>query len=221
MLTLPAAAQITPVVSPLPVRVEGIVEDESGRPIAGARVDHASLRGPELDRDSDSNGHFAVQAEGPAVVIRKPGFESYFLRIAGASPVRIVLKPYIPGPQCVEGAIAGVRILQGRDADYATRSRVLDTKDGPRALVEGEGALWSFGVPNTSDVWSSVKYLEHVETERGAGGDVWVVDARGKTREGKYWRYRGKLGHSTTYRDADQVTAALMDRLIGGHCPPF
>jgi hypothetical protein len=220
-LTIPLLGQRSrPAVSPPPVPVEGTVQDESGNQIQGARVDHAPFTRNGFGPETDSQGHFTVQADGPAVVIRKPGFDSYFLRTDGTNPVHVIMKSFKPWPECVFAAaiLPKVKVVTGGDVDYTTTSRILETKEGPKALQDGKGPLWTVGMPNTSEVWSSVEYVEHIEV---VNGPLWVIDARGKTKEGKYWRYRGMLGQSSAYGNVDQPTAALMDRLIGGHCPPF
>src|ERR1039457_2260461 len=61
-----------------PVMVEGIATDQRGNPIEGARVDHAIGTPSPVGPTTDPQGRFSIDAEGPAVVIRKPGFESYF-----------------------------------------------------------------------------------------------------------------------------------------------
>lgn len=204
------------------VHLEGVVVDDSGKPIERARVDHGTRSPFPYGPYTDAQGHFSIEAEGPAVVIRKPGFESYFLRLDGTNSVEVVMRAELPWPRCNVAPTRRVKTVQGRDVDYIQTSRVVETKEGPKALRAGEGPYWSAGMPPNDTVWGSVEYVEHVEPSRGRTEiDIYVVDARGKTKEGHYWRYRGNLIQSNDYSDVDQPTAALMDRLIGGNCPPF
>jgi hypothetical protein len=49
-------------------------------------------------------------------------------------------------------------------------------------------------------------------------GHVMILDARGTTPSGKFWRYLGFLGESAFYHDADEPTARILDRVIDGAC---
>jgi hypothetical protein len=44
------------------------------------------------------------------------------------------------------------------------------------------------------------------------------LDARGKTADGKLWRYLGKIGESVHYRGLPPEQAALFDRILDGAC---
>ena len=76
--------------------------------------------------------------------------------------------------------------------------------------ARGNGPAWSFGVPSDSLVWESVEYSESVTSDYGG-----IVDASGKTMDGKYWRYRGMFGSFCSYSKVDQATAAVLDCLMG------
>jgi hypothetical protein len=48
------------------------------------------------------------------------------------------------------------------------------------------------------------------------GGGVHIIDARGKTADGKLWRSVGLRNESAFYSDADFKSAAIMDRILDG-----
>jgi hypothetical protein len=187
--------------------ISGIVVDASGKPLQDARIDHGDRRTGHL---TGAEGRFEFVTTAPAVVVRKAGYQSHFMRTENAVGVRIVLEPAHPFPACTLDAAPKHTVKTGQDIDYTSTATIIETKEGQAAIVCGNGPLWSFGMPEDSLVWESVEYSESVSSDYGG-----VVDARGKTRDGKYWRYRGVLGSSCSYSKVDQTTAAALDCLMG------
>jgi hypothetical protein len=59
-------------------------------------------------------------------------------------------------------------------------------------------------------VWQSVEYSETM-TE---GMPNLLVDGRGKSKDGTYWRYRGMFGDSCSYSKVSQAAAAALDCVL-------
>jgi len=104
----------------------------------------------------------------------------------------------------------------GHDIDYVTRAFTVATTGGRAAILHGAGQFWSGG-PDDKDVWTAEEYRESVYPFL----DLWVRDARGRLPNGRYWRslytYQG-MAEEASYHDVDQVTAALLDRVLDGVC---
>jgi len=215
---------------PVARTISGVVVDTSGKPLVGFRVDHRGFGWYEAGAD----GKFQFDTRAPAVVFRKPGYNSYYLRTASASEVRVVLEQAVShgGPAgCPNNAMCASIGSWGRrfclpllrevevadhapDVDYQTRSYYIDTPKGRVGIVHGSGAMWSLGDPMDQDVWSSVEYHETVFTVDNRR----IVDARVRTAAGKYWRFLGQLGETASYRDADADAARILDRVLDGMC---
>jgi hypothetical protein len=208
--------------------VSGAVVDREGKPIAGVRIDHA---GKEFF--TDAGGRFQLTTQSPAIVFRKVGYTSYFLRTLKAGELRIALEPAdARAPQACSGrsrcesiegwsavfcfpAVQGVTVGQpGRDVDYGFRSYFIDRPEGALGIGHGSGPLWSFGLPMDRDVWQSIEYRETVSTD----GSGLMVDARGRTAAGKLWRSLGRFGESASYYNLDSDSAKLLDRVLDGVC---
>jgi hypothetical protein len=216
----------------LPVEqgISGLVTDSLGHPIAGASVEHTNSTDKELV--TDATGHFELSTRAPALVIRKIGYDSAFVRNKNAQSVHITLQPSqgvlaacsskslcktIDGFGSIFcfSKINGVKVSeQGNDIDYGMRIFSIRAKNGRKFVRHGSGPMWSFGIPENEDVWDSIDYSE--KTYRA--GRAVVVDAKGKTSAGKLWRYIGRLGESASYDDVDQDSAVLLDRVLDGLC---
>jgi len=187
--------------------VSGVVVDVGGKAVQSARIEHGGTRVGQL---TDADGHFEFETNAPAVVIRKVGFKSHFLRTEGAERVRIVLEPAQPFASCSLKSVPKHTVKIAKDIDYTSTATIIKTQDGQAAIVCGSGPFWSFGMPEDSLVWQSVEYSESVTSDQGD-----VVDARGIAKDGKYWRYRGVFGKSCAYSKVDRRTAAALDCLMG------
>jgi hypothetical protein len=215
--------------------LSGTIVDIDGKPLEGVRMDHAAMQGFG-GQTSDRDGHFVVATNGHPVVFRKPGYQGQMIP-SSETDLRIVLKsatkefPICRTLRAYNGINEGTPGLcfpdvdgvsadgRGRDADYVTRAYSVKTKGGSNAIVHGRGPMWSFGIPTSTDVWQSAEYSDVSYPEISfMQGHVVIVDARGKTPSGKFWRYLGFLGESADYRDADELTARILDRVIDGAC---
>lgn len=213
---------------PEPRTLSGWVLDASGAPVTGAHIDHSDVREQE-QLFTDEMGRFYVETRAAALVVRKHGFDGQLIRTDQKGPLHIVLRRAAPLKACKSAcvglkgshsvfclpSISGIRVSeQGRMGDSVMREVMVPTSDGPRELLFGSGPNWSLGIPYTGDVWESTNYSEKTYTL----GDVDVIDARGKTSEGKLWRYVGTFGESASYYEVDPRDAALPDRFLDGVC---
>ena len=211
---------------PAPLTIKGMVVDENGQPVGDVSIDHTNQREAP---STDANGIFAVETKVPAVVFRKQGFGSAFLRVSAKNDLKIVLRRAEKGfPVCGDSEkctylgdrgfcipnVAGVRGPgHGGDIDYRTRSFTLSSRKKV-AAVQGIGYMWSFGLPLDYDIWTSSEYFEMVYQN----GAVRTIDGRGKTREGKLWRFLGQFGETFSYRDVEPADAVTLDKLFEGAC---
>jgi hypothetical protein len=212
---------------PAPVSVRGVVVDEQGYPLSGVSVDHIKDR---QALTTDAKGEFYISTDTPAVVLRKPGFAPVFLRVTPQTEARIVLRKQIKGmPDCLGRekcaymangtfcipSVPGVEPpTGGYDGDYEMQAFVLSVS--PKAFAaHGAGPAWSYGTPSDKDIWSSVEYSEIDYDYHG----LRIIDAKGKTAEGKLWRFLGKWGETIFYRDLTPAEAQSLDPLFDQACP--
>ncbi len=215
---------------PEPQTVSGRVLDESGQPIAGAHIDHSDVKEQE-QLFTDELGRFHVETRASALVIRKHGFNGQLIHVGQAAPLRIVLQHATALPACKSAcvglkngqgsfcfpAVPGVRTSeQGSMGDSVMREFMVPTGDGLHEVLFGTGPTWSLGIPFTGDVWESIEYSE----KDYVNGDSDVIDARGKTSDGKLWRFVGTFGESASYYQVSPRDAALPDRFLDGVCAP-
>jgi len=197
--------------------ISGTVVDESGNPIKDARIDHIGKRvvvvassvvvPPSSDEiRTDAEGHFKATTTKPAMIIRKAGYESQRVFVTGDAQLQITLHSIKP-LTCKVEHIPKVKTKQANDVDFTATWYYIKTKNGPRGILSGEGGTYSWGAPSDSDVWTSLDYFE-VMYESG------VVDARGHTADGKYWRSQSILGRSAQYFGVDQTTAEILDCIM-------
>ena len=214
--------------------VSGVVSDSLGRPISGASIQQ--LGRMIKDGVTDSSGHFQLSTRVPAFVIRKIGYDSAFVRTEGAQALQITLKQSeakIPAcsnkSECTTAAwgtvfcfpnVKGVAVSeQINDIDYGNRIYSIKSEQGRQVMSHGGGSMWGFGRPFDEDVWNSIEYSEKTyRYDSDFTNTNFVIDAKGKTKTGKYWRFVGRFGESAAYHDVDEESAAQFDRLLDGVC---
>ena len=193
----------------------GKVKDASGEPISNARIDHigkivvvpeTSLGvAPSPDEiRTDADGYFRVTTNVPAVVVRKPGYASQRMLIAGDAEVQIVLQKAKEASLCKISPAPKVKTKPGNDVDYTATWYYIDTKNGPQGILSGRGPSYSFGAPDETHVRTSTEYLE-VMSESG------MIDASGHSSDGKYWRSRSIFGAAAQYFNVSRETAEQLD----------
>lgn len=212
-----------------PQTVSGVVLDDSGKPVAGAHIDHSDVQ-PREQLFTDDQGRFQLHTRAPALIIRKLGYNGQLVRIAPGIRLRIVLQR---ATKALATCAAGCRVLktpsssfcfppipgvqageQGHYQDTFVRAFTAQAGNRTTELLHGAGPNWSLGIPYTGDVWESAQYSEQAFI--AAGSDV--IDARGTAPDGKRWRYLGRFGESASYYEADPPAAALLDRVLDGVC---
>ena len=215
--------------------ISGIVVDEKGAPLAGVSVQHVVFAFRPLL--TDANGAFRVSPGGAAVVLRKAGYDSAFLRIGTERNFRIEMHPARERhlPKCEANARcekfggatgslcfpvpANVTTNLEKGPDGAAIIYRAKGPSGERRAIHGIGFSWSLG-PSSYDVWGSAEYSEVVYS------DLNIIDARGVTGAGKHWRFFGitpgpnapLLLEGMEYRDLDPASAAIFDQAIDGAC---
>jgi hypothetical protein len=212
--------------------IAGVVVDPEGKPVVEASIDHSNDR--QQAHQTDSEGKFELDTRAPAIVVRKAGFRSEWVRTKEVTELPVTLQK-LSGTGLFRacsstgdyigidgwGALfqfpktPGVKASpQGQDIDYGARSYYVETKDGPKGIRHGSGALWSFGIPLDRDVWRSVKYEEVMYN----AGRFTIIDARGRLPNGDRWRSLGKFGETASYTNMDEATAKILDGFLDGAC---
>jgi hypothetical protein len=215
---------------PETTHVVGMAVDQDGNPVLRASIDYTygGHWGTGL------TGRIELDTRAPAVVIRKEGYRSAFMRTQQAGEVHVTMEKLTetpPIPSCsgaadVEGIDGWAALFQfpripgviaspqGADADYGARSYYIETKEGRRGIRHGSGVLWGSGMPMDQVVWQFVKYEEALYL---VGGQTFMA-ARGEFRDGKQWRTLGRAGESASYSGVDEPTAKILDRVLDGVC---
>jgi hypothetical protein len=227
---------------PSAVGLHGIVADSNDAPLGGVTIHYLEDDGnPRAPLDIGADGRFEVTTRAPAVVFRKPGFDSEYRRTSENARLRIVMRkatrpmaacaaqagcvgvgrlclPNLPGfhfKKPVDGIDVWVRSITA--GGLAHRAAELTWRVGPSWL----------GMPRAEQVWASVEYSESQKQVDGLS----IADVHGKRANGKPWRSLGldyerssggsdpyHIGESVSYQNVDAATAAVFDRMIDGVC---
>ena len=220
-----------------PVTVLGVVMDADANPLKDVRIDHIAVRDRsrviERSLQTDAAGRFNFKTIAPAIVFRKQAYKSQVARVSSRSrEMRIIMTSAAPvdfvppcniEPKCfsVDGGgfcfpnSSDIEIGRvGGSVDASEREFVVQTGSGRFVLIHGAGPSWGGPLPRSGDVWSSADYQESTRP----GRDRDVIDARGRTSEGKMWRHIGVWGESGFYFGVDPTVAAAFDRVLDRVC---
>jgi hypothetical protein len=208
--------------SALGATIAGIVRDAAGKPLEDVRIDHTgklvvvvpvdgAVKPSPDDVRTDSEGHFHVVTNVPAIVIRKPGYESQRVQITGDADLQITLMRTRSTSRCKLAVQPAFKTKDANDVDYTATWFYIETKQGPQGIISGSGPTYSFGAPNERQVWSSVEYSEFMR-------DNGVVDATGHSADGKYWRSLSIFGEAAQYFNQTRETAEQLDCVMD-HVP--
>jgi hypothetical protein len=216
---------------PSPVILAGVVSDSDGKPLSDVWINHTGRRTENLK--TDAYGRFEITTRAPAVVFRKRGFQSRYWRVSEDRNLTIALTGATPraktcralsGCSSLKGfdsefclpIVPGVNVSkQGNDIDYGQRWFWIRTQSGKAGIQHASGPLWGSGLPFDENVWSARDYVE-TSYRDSAGFDI--LDARGKSPDGKCWRVLGRVFETAYYRDVPEKDAALLDRVLDGAC---
>lgn len=233
LASIPGWAQSSEVVQLLystPITVSGMAVDSAGEPVQGVRVEHLAARTQfnllEPPAETDGSGRFRFDTIAPTAVFRKDGFESQLVKLSRSqNGLRIVLQAAppmdsLPNRKTTSGCVSvtgifcfpkikGVHVGDiGGSIDAIERTFTV----GHSEMTHGTGPSWGGPEPRSSAVWSSVEYSERTHS---AGGSR-IIDARGKTSDGKLWRSLSVRNESASYYNFDSHSAAIMDRVLDG-----
>jgi hypothetical protein len=217
---------------PHPVVIRGMVVDAAGHPIPDVGIDYLALTGHSA-AGADSSGHFECEAKGPSVVFRKGGWKSLLVRVSsmsgeGSVVLERAVKPE-PLPVCSKrshcvtaGGIFCLPKVRGVDTgdlghgiDAFERQFTISSLFRPwRTMIHGSGSSWGGPEPREREVWDSIEFSESQREVQG----LLALDARGKTSDGKLWRWIGQSGESVFYFGQEQKDAMLFDRVLDGLC---
>jgi len=217
---------------PHPALVRGVVVDSAGTLIPDVRIDHIALTADFAK--ADASGRFEFEAKGPSVAFRKGGWKSRLVQVSSlAGDIRVVLDRASwaePFPNCIKkercgtaplgnfcfpkvhgvGAGDGVPTIDTFEQQFTIHSWL-----GPDStMLHGAAPSWGGPAPRSREVWKSVEFSEIQRTGRGSI----ILDARGKTSDGKLWRSIGQSGESIFYFDQNQKDAMLFHRVLDGLC---
>lgn len=214
--------------------IRGQVVDQAGNGIAGTEIDSGSMTGPAL---SDTSGSFVFNsiADPWTVIVRKRGFHSRLVTMSlTGSTNRVELQPSGDDavfPACspqgdyvgLQGWGARLRFRipvgfqasnQDADIDYGIRSYTIAVGNGRFGIRHGAGPLWGGPSPSFFDLRSAVEYSERFYDIDG----VRIVDGRGRSDTGKYWRSLGKFGETASYAEVEAEIAKKLDALLDSAC---
>src|SRR5207245_9338666 len=97
-------------------------------------------------------------------------------------------------------------------AQHAHRVRAPSGKDGIQLT---DGLMWDPGLPFDEDVWSAHDYVETTFSDTECFS---IIDARGKSIDGKCWRVLAHVFETASYRNVPEEDTALLDRVLDGAC---
>lgn len=214
-----------------PVRLSGVVVSSDGRPLSDVWINHTGVRVENIK--TNSSGQFDIHTRAPAIVFSKDGFQSKYWQVTGESDARIILVGAAPRMRqcgtfshCVSlkgfmsafclPSIPGVNVSkQGNDVDYGSRSCWITTPGGTPGIQHAAGGMWGPGLPFDEDVWSARNYSERTYVDDEGYN---IIDARGKSSDGKCWRVLGHVFETAAYRNVAEPDTPLLDRVLDGAC---
>jgi hypothetical protein len=213
-----------------PVTIAGRVVTAQGEPIPGVRIDYVGgnanwYNNPNI---TSADGYFTVTTRSPAIVFRRPGYQSHRLFTQNAGDSLIVMtRSSHPKPVCTAQAKCAsspgqvcvpqpprTKFRYGHDIDYFEIWLAPRGLPKGQGITYGQGGLWGAGIPADRDVWVSETFNEDVFPMP----EVWAADSRGRKKSGRYWRQIGIPMESAFYNDVDQKTAAVLDNILDGTC---
>ena len=108
-------------------------------------------------------------------------------------------------------------LRKGKDVDYQSYSIGFGQKKDRFWLWGGFGPTWSSGQVSIKLKESSTSFTEinwtFADSKLGGG-----VDAKGKLKNGNFWRYFGIPGETLKYEDVSKDAAEYFDSIINNIC---
>lgn len=224
------AAQPVGLMLPTEIRVSGMVRDRNMKGIPDVLIAHLGTPRPVL---TDKEGRFEFVSRAPAVVFRKVGFESHYLRLKNDTVIDMTLEPSTrrmrscnSGGSCyslrgfrswfciprVRGILAA---RQNADADYGQRQFFLHGAPRRVHIQHAAGPGWGDTFPLDEEVWAAVEFSE--VSYIGAEG-LPIIDARGRNSKGERWRAVRRPFEAVVYQSTSQAEAERLDAVLDGIC---
>lgn len=205
-----------------------VVKSKDGKPLAEVRVfDRANG-----DLRTKSDGTYQTSRPGKVIFLHKPGYRPHVLlteKLSGRVEVALEdasfsewrisscgkeekLKKLILG-NLVVSVLDRAEINLSDDIDYASRAVFYDSGKKERLdWIHGPHATGGF--PPDKWIVSSSEFAIRSCRFDGSEG----IDIRGRSIEGKYWRFFGIFGTVISYHDASTDASAFFDRILDSVC---
>jgi hypothetical protein len=208
----------------------GTVKSISGKPLAGVFI--FPNRSLNDIAETDNNGFFSLPRPGRVICFRRAGFRPLTKIVDETiSTLDVVLEEVTATElglsDCSRVRNAGKRVGQslrlpvpkgadsheGFDVDHGYFS-IGYISERNRIWLEGiYGPMATIGIPPEEWILEAKEF-----TERSYTGAVTGADMRGRSKDGKYWRYIGGLGESIKYSGVTEDIAAFFDKIIDNAC---
>jgi hypothetical protein len=214
--------------------VSGSVTDEAGAPLQDVTIEFPADANTSYPM-TDAEGHFRFAIVADSVIFRRAGFMSQRVTLTDSTDLRITLRraPFASVAICktnqscthnstFESAlcfpqVAGIQVGPMRlGIDSAGRDFFTN---GQQVHVES-GDAGRDNLTRDSKLWNSSDFSEHVYVvhQNSLLREQRAIDARGRTPDGKYWRYLQARPESVRYSGVDRATADRFDKLFDGLC---
>lgn len=175
--------------------------------------------------ETKEDGSFSLMHAGQFVSFRHPRFKPALVRVSSWSePLRVQLEPADETMRLKSCAIRSnnsrewIGVLLRMRRAKKTRGPVHGehdshwyVKNGKDTLHVVDGYLWHAGLPPEQTLLES----EHITVTGWTSDAMAILDLKGRTTNGTYWRWIGMpLAAAIEYRASSQSSAAYFDGLI-------
>jgi hypothetical protein len=211
-------------------KLSGSVKSSSGQPLSNVFIFYS--RSLQDIVETDETGTFSLPHFDAVIVFRRAGFRP-LTKIVDPSTAKldVVLEDAAGSqwliPRCMKedkrkrlGFSLRMRVpkdaiaRKGRDVDYEDFAIGYGPKSNRVWLSGISGPYGSLGIPPYAWILDATEFSERSYKAEDTEG----ADMRGRLRDGKYWRYVGRLGESVEYSGLTQEQAAFFDRFIDDAC---
>jgi len=206
-----------------PRRLEGIVLDGNGDPVAESAIFYSYHR--DLGH-TGKDGKFSIQTTYSRLLIRKAGYVSAMATRSNTGDPIIVHLQALPNgkrlPKCPRNNVGfSIRFAklkgmivsgESRDVDFTARQYSFGKT---ASITHGSGPMWAFGMPLQAEV-ESEGFAEKVFSHPSA--DTEIYDYRGRDANGSYFRSVGFIGEAAAYSTKDLVAARQLDAILDTAC---
>jgi hypothetical protein len=207
----------------------GIVKSTSGQPLVGVRIYCRA----DMETTTNEKGQFRLYDRGRVIFLQHNGYRPVVLVSEGLkNEIEIVMEEakqtewLIPpcgqelgGRQLRIARLrlqhpSGAQVKKGRDIDYEDFSIAYGQGNDQQYLYAIWGPMASHGFPPDSWISASVGFT----SRSWRFGEAVGMDVRGRSKEGKFWRYFGTYGIGLSYKEASKEAADYFDRIMDSAC---